>query len=145
MNRNRKIAFILLALFLLWFVGDTYGQSPGKKFLLKSTPDLDGWSGVRIGAGAGMYGLGRVCGLKPVPSLIATIAVGFAWEIVVDGYQNAVPFNPFPPDPKGADLLGDPVFIAIGAGLAFLIDINIQRFKGKVYVYKGKAYLVIEL
>ncbi|HUT44008.1 MAG TPA: hypothetical protein VMW95_06700 [Desulfobacterales bacterium] len=47
MNINRKIISVLLTLLLICYVYDTYGQQSAKKFLLKSTPDLAGWSDMR--------------------------------------------------------------------------------------------------
>ena len=142
MNRNRKVKMLLLILLLICCV-HTYAQC---RFI--KTPVLNGWSITRLGASAGSYGICRAFRLKPVPALITTIAIGVVWEIYFDGFRNKIPFNIFPPDPGGADLLGDVVTTGIGACLGLITEAAIKLLtgkKGKVYIHENKAYLVIPL
>jgi hypothetical protein len=113
-------------LFLL-FLSPVFGQmKSGSVFRYKTEPDLDRWTITHFMGGTALYGGLRCFKCSEKTSLVMAIVTGWAYEIYVDGFGNPLPgFDK--PDPSGADLIGDPLFVAAGALFGCLVDLLFQE------------------
>ena len=113
-------------------------------------PDFDGWSMMHAGGGAVMYsGILRIpeyldiFEIKPKHRLLITIALGYFYEIYKDGYGNPIP-GTGGRDGKGADLKGDPVWTAFGAGFACILEQVLKTKKYKLMKTKDGITVLVE-
>lgn len=103
-----------------------------------TTPSLDGWSVTHFATGI-LFQKGFVwAGLKPEHALTSSIFMGYAREIVIDGY--GVDFI-YDHDPRGADIFGDAFFIALGA----YVEYRLQKISERVIVQVGKKRVSLTL
>lgn len=109
-----------LAVICLLFASTASGQ-----IRFAEQPGLDGWSVAHFGGGASLYAGCRILHVGVKTSLALTALAGVAWELVIDGAGNKLPLFD-KPDPAGADLFGDAVMVAAGAGFACLLDLLMQ-------------------
>lgn len=141
----KKIAFVIIA---FCFIRSAYSQNYRNVcgFRIKqSAPDFDGYCIVNAGTGAFIYSSLRVFKIKPESALLWSIVLGYASELFIDGKQNYIFTDP---DPGGADLIGDPVWRAFGAGFACILDLLLEwnrRFRMSLEMDKSSYSLCLRL
>lgn len=108
---------------------------------IKDSPDLDGWSITHLGSGFGCYYAFKLMGINEKGALALTIATGYLYEIVKDGYGNNIPFTG-PVDKDGADFYADPLWTGLGGAIACIVDI---LFQIHCRIEKNKIQLSISL
>jgi hypothetical protein len=115
-------------------------------FKSKTEPDLDRWTITHFMGGTVLYSGFRFLKCSEKTSLALTVIAGWGYEIFADGFGNAIPgFDK--PDPGGADLIGDPLFVAAGALLTCGIDLLFQEHDRRfaVAVSPRSVALTVEL
>lgn len=137
----RKIIFIICMFLNL----SIYAKEWNGIRISENSPDFDGWSMCHAGGGAVFYGGMRLIGMKPKYALITSIFAGYFYEIYKDGLGNEIPFTD-KRDENGADLLGDPIWTAFGAGFMCLLELVFDLTDKIQFIQRnGKTGIVIKL
>lgn len=108
-------------------------------FRIQHTPNFDNWSVGHMAGGAVFSRTLRILGVKNrAVRFWATLGAGVVYEIYKDGFGNPVPLTGGR-DERGADLIGDTFFTALGG----LIDAMISWFTSKSVQMKYENKSVI--
>ncbi len=91
-------------------------------------PDFDGWSIGHMAGGIVGYGGLRALKVKPIYAVLGTVAGGYIYEIYKDGLGNKIPLTGGR-DHRGADLKGDPVWVAVGGCVGVLLEASFKIIK----------------
>ena len=124
-TRRTMVCCVLLGLLL---TGSVSGYQWHGIRIKDGGPDFDGWSIGHMAGGIVSYGGFRMLKVKPIYAVLGTVAAGYAYEIYKDGLGNKIPFTGGR-DHRGADLNGDPIWVAVGGCVGVLLEASFKIIK----------------
>lgn len=120
---------------VLLAAGAVAGTRETHGFRYRMEPDLDGWTVVHFASGVGLQKAYTKMGMSGKTALALSIISGYAYEVIFDGYGNNAAWWRY--DRRGADLIGDPLWVALGAYLEYRMNgraVTVKVKKNKIEV-----------
>ena len=116
--------FIIVILLLMCFVAHNINAEEWMGIKYQKTPNWDIWSLSHMVGGIGGQWIFTKIGIHPKAAVICTSLFGIYYEIFCDGLGVKIPLfhDIHGIDPRGADLLGDAIWVGFGAYLEYRLN-----------------------